>query len=585
MFVRGRGTLPAMRARTLGLATAVALFACSTSPDGSPIAVGPTLVFPKGVLDTVTELSVTIFEGDGVACNTATGTVTGTAGKQPIASQNLGTSGCAAGEKFCGQLKISKSASVRVFSAIGKAADKSTVAVGCAQQVIDQDTLSVQIKMLRYVPPATCGGQPSPYPAVQCDPPGSAQDPLCDAECLTKEVWLSPGDMSFTSPTKQKVKPSLVWPAQSGDAGRLVAFFGDTSPPLGRRQVSMRVLADDMSPYTAQGNVVRDYSFFLPTNPNSGIPQGGDAGSQFNPAGAAIGARYFVAYQDDASGSVRINLRSFNQVFQAEQPQNAPINVSSMSPQAQTLPSMAVGPGSLLFVAWQGADGAIRGRTVNPSGFAMGAEQTLSSGGSNRNVVVAGTPTGWVAVWESGTDVKLRALGADGTPQGGEIKVNEASGNQVHPGVAALPDGRVAVAWINGSAPGAPGIYVQRYSSSLAPVAGDQADGINDLTKGDECADATIAAGSNFFVAAWVDKKTGHVHGRILDGTSGFLFNGVNAQQSEFQASREEGRTRLSPVAVVGGSGPYIAIAWQDDTGAPGSYQGIFGRRFPAPTR
>jgi hypothetical protein len=575
-----------MRARTFGLASAVALFACSTSPDGSPVAVGPTLVFPRGVLDTVTTLSITMHDGGGgVTCNSATGVATGTTGKQPVASQNLGTTGCASGEKFCGQLKISKSSTPRVFSAVGKAADNSTVAVGCVQEIIDQDTKGVQIKMLRYAPPATCGGQQSPYPAVQCDPPGSAQDPLCDAECLTKEVWLSPGDMAFTSPTKQKIKPSLVWPAQSGDAGRMITFFGDTSPPQGRRQVSMRVLADDMSPFGGQGTVVRDFSFFLPTNPNSGIPQGGEAGSQLNPSGAAIGARYFVAYQDDASGAVAINLRSFNQVFQAEQAQNAPINVSTTSPQAQTLPSMAVGPGSALFVAWQGADGTIRGRTVNPSGFAKGTEQTLSSGGSNRNVVVAGTPSGWVAAWESGTDVKLRAIGPDGAPQGAEIKVNQGSGNQVHPGVAALPDGRVAVAWINGSAPGAPGIYVQRFSSSLAPVANDQADGINDLTKGDECADATIAAGSNFFVAAWVDKKTGHVQGRLLDGTTGFLFNGVNAQQSEFQASREEGRTRLAPAAAVGGSAPFVAIAWQDDTGAPGSYQGIFGRRFPAPMR
>jgi hypothetical protein len=224
---------------------------------------------------------------------------------------------------------------------------------------------------------------------------------------------------------------------------------------------------------------------------------------------------------------------------------------------------------------------------VNPSGFAKGTEQTLSSGGANRNVVVAATPTGWVAAWESGTDVKLRALGADGSPQGGEIKVNDGThtGNQVHPGVAALADGRVAVAWVDGGAPGAPGIFVQRYSNTLMPTAGDQTVRINDLTEADECADATVGAGSNFFVAAWVDKKTGHVAGRLLDGTTGFLFNGVNAQQTEFQASREQGRTRLSPAVAVGGRGPFVSIAWQDDTGATATYMGIFGRRFPAPMR
>ena len=80
---------------------------------------------------------------------------------------------------------------------------------------------------------------------------------------------------------------------------------------------------------------------------------------------------------------------------------------------------------------------------------------------------------------------------------------------------------------------------------------------------------------------AWIDGPSSHVHARMLGGNSGFLFNNVNGQSTEFQASRSEGRSRANPVVAAGGSGPFVAIAWEDKT-ATGA--GIVVRRFPLPT-
>jgi hypothetical protein len=78
-----------------------------------------------------------------------------------------------------------------------------------------------------------------------------------------------------------------------------------------------------------------------------------------------------------------------------------------------------------------------------------------------------------------------------------------------------------------------------------------------------------------------VDGTTGHVRARFLDGVGGYLYNFVNGQSTDFQASTLNNQTRNNPVAVVGGAGPYVAIAWEDSTATP---QGIYGRRFPLPT-
>jgi hypothetical protein len=561
----------------------VAIVACS-SGDGVHVGVAPTLTFPKGLLDGVTRVSVTVLDGAaGASCDAKTGVASG--GGSPLASKDLGTSGCAAGAKFCGDLQLEKSDDARVFGAQAfTAASQTPVATGCAIATVNQDTISVKIQMLRFVPPATCGGKTSPVP-VQCAAPGSDTDIVCGTDCLSKEVYLSKGDLATTSDSKQKVKPFFVWPAAASSP--FLGYWGDRSP-AGRTQIAMRVMSDDLHPYTGLGAGVEASSFFLPGDNTGSFPPVGQPGSQFNPTAALSGGKVYIAFEDNQAGTTAINLRSQNvsELVKSDQGAGNPVKISDAAGVAQANPSMALS-GSKLLVAWEnGANlvakvvdtaGALPGGNC---GAACGAQKTIGAG---KNAVVVGTSNGWLVAYQSGSDIKLQPFDAAGTA-GSEVKVNDGShtGTQEHPGVAVLPDGKVAVVWSDAGAPGGAGIFVQRFDASLKPVAGDQTVRINAQNLGDQSFPA-IGAGSNYFVAAWIDNASGHVRARLLDGTSGFLFNAVNGQSTDFQASVDEGHQRTNPFVVVGGSGPYVAIGWQDETGAPASFKGIYARRFPVP--
>ena len=80
------------------------------------------------------------------------------------------------------------------------------------------------------------------------------------------------------------------------------------------------------------------------------------------------------------------------------------------------------------------------------------------------------------------------------------------------------------------------------------------------------------AAGGSYAVA-WLDVRVEQRDARMLGGTAGFLFNNVNGQSTEFQASRAEGRTRANPAVVAGGSGPVRRhrMGRQDARPAPAS--------------
>ncbi len=291
--------------------------------------------------------------------------------------------------------------------------------------------------------------------------------------------------------------------------------------------------------------------------------------------------------------SLDIHLRSLDDGLAAQEPAGNPVGINGVGGAGeagiQSAPSMAAGPGSVLYIAWQDdTAGKIVGRTWNPQTKAYGAQTDLSLGTSNRAVAVAGTDGGWLVVWQSGTDVKLRTLGADGVPAGAEQTINEAArhtGSQEQPAIATLSDGRFAIAWTDRGAAGGADVYVQRFAAGGTKVEGDQTAAVNDVaTAGDQTTPALagMTAASGAFVAAWVDETSGHIRARFVGGTAGYLFNNVTGQSSEFEASDAERRTRGAPAVAVGGAGPFIAIGWEDRTGD--AKAGIYARRFPLPT-
>lgn len=550
------------------------------SDDAVRASVVTDLTLPRGVLDRARSLELRVREGD-ITCDAPSGKIalpSGDAGATDVAKKTLDQEGCPDSVKFCGSLSIQKSAKPRVFDATAlDGAD--IIATGCATATLDQDSVSVAIKMVRYIAPSVCGDNVL-QPKEQCEPPGGT---ICDSSCLSNEVLLSvgsPNNNTTTGKAGEKTDPFFVWPQGTGDGARFVAFFSDHSVGSagGGVDVGLRVMNDALAPVTAPPSLAAG-SILLPDG--TSFPPSPSASAQSLPQVAVLGGKYYVVYQDDAGGSLDVHLRVLKSTFDADNG-TTPLTVNGDAqgePGVQSNPSIAASTDKL-FVAWQDqSSGTIVGRSVSSS-LTLGNQNQISTANGSKLPQVAFTTKGWVVVWASDTGIKLRAVDANGTPSGGEQTVNTGGGAADTPRVAALPDGRFAVTWSRNT-----DIYVQRYDARGVALAGDQDKPLNNLVVDGDQTQPTIAAlpgaAGGAYVVAWRDARSGHIRARLLGGSTGFLQNNVDATTDEFQASRVDAHDRHSPAAIAGGSGPYLAIGWEDRSS---SAPGIFVRRFPMPT-
>ena len=561
----------------------------------------PSLVFPTGLLDLAASLEVSVYNAsDGVGCDAAGGRPTFASASAPkVASGLLGEASCVGGARFCGTLTLQKDAGTRIFAAVARSSTGAEIADGCSAATVNQDTLAVHIDMVRFIPADVCGDG-KVGATEQCEPAAAADDFACDPSCHSREARLSnPFALAGAPSGRSAYAPAFGWTP----SGPFFAFFTVASgTSAATTQVAMRALSDGFEKLASPPSI-SDAAFFLPRD--TAFPPPASPNNQSQPAVASVGGKVYVAFTDDNEGTPDIHLRSFDASF-AGQEGASPIGINggpSGTPQLvgepgiQEAPAIAGGAGGALLVAWQDTSGPnpgkILARTFTPGGSAgsqgsLGSQIEMSTGAQNRNVRIATAGGRWVVVWESGTDVKLRVVDANGTPSGGEQTVNEAGlhqGAQDHPSVAALGDGRVAVAWADHGAAGGSDVFVQRYDASLVKVAGDQAARIHSVVAlGEQVAPSiagTTGAGGSF-VVAWLDVASSHVRARLLGGSGGFLFNNVDGQSGDFQASLAPRRKRANPAVAAGGAG-YMVIGWDDQTGDPTS--GTYGRRFPLPTQ
>lgn len=140
-------------------------------------------------------------------------------------------------------------------------------------------------------------------------------------------------------------------------------------------------------------------------------------------------------------------------------------------------------------VVWQGETSldsfghGIIGQRFDSSGAPVGTEFVINTytSSSQGRPSVAVSPTGeFVVVWESrfqdGSDygVFLRSFKADGTPDSGDIQVNQfTTGNQQVPAIAALDERDVVVVWqSNGQDGSSNGVFGRRYRRAGDRISG-----------------------------------------------------------------------------------------------------------------
>lgn len=575
--------MPRAALRSSVLSAAVVLVpSCGAPEEPVSASIVTDLSAPRGLLDKATQLEVRVLEG-GATCDEATGAVAGAEAAREVLKKTLASGSCPAGVRFCGEVSLTRSKAARLFAATARGGSGAPLAVGCATATIDDPTASISIKLLRYLEPAVCGDDVV-QPTEQCEPDGTA---LCDDACQSTEILLSvgaSGNATSTGKAGDKTDPFFVWPAGAGDAGRFIALYTDAAVPNVNTEVGLRVMSADLSPAKSPPALASG-SIFLPKG--TAFPPPATSGRQSLPRAAVLGGKYYVVFQDDVSpgnSGLDIHLRVVNSLFQSEQTSD-PVFVngdSSGEPNIQTTPAIAASA-DRLFVVWQDQQkGAVAGRTLLPPNNVLGSQNQISTGTGNTRPDVASTGKGWVTVWTSETGIKMRAINADGTPSGGEVAVNDSGAGAEGGRIASLPDGRFAVVWSRDG-----DVFVQRFDARAVPVPGDQAQPLNDVvTEGAQTqpAIAAMSAGGGAYVVAWHDASAGHVRARFVGGSEGFLYNNVNGQTTEFQASRAEGRDRASPVVASGGDvggAPGVAIGWEDKSP---SGAGVVVRRFPLPS-
>lgn len=571
-------------AGTLTAALAASNFSCGETREAEPsVAVAPTLVAPRALLDRTDKVALVVHRGEDAPCDESAGVVTLPA-TPPLAEATLTAGDCADGARFCGELSVDRASTPRTFAATASDSSGAPLARGCTTAVVDSERVSLTLTMRRVLPVTTCGDA-TVAGLEHCEPPGKG---ACDDACHTREVVLSVGSAgagTSTGAPTDKFEPALLWPQGAGDTGRFFAFFTDKTP--GALEIGMRVrdaaLDEAKSPPAAVGAFL-----FLPNDPGpGGFPAKAAPRNQSAPAAAFVDGRYYVAFQDDDSpgaNGLDIHLRSFDGLLVADQAFGSPVGINGANgagePNAQSTPALAAGPNGRLLVAWHDEGGAsgqgrIFARTFQPNAT-LGSQNELSTGTGNKAPSIAATRSGWVVVWESSAGIKLRAVGSDGTPAGLEQVVNERSrGTASAPHVASLGDGRFAVAWLSEGS-----VFLQRFEADGSPVAGDQDVAQSSAEASDGPSVAAHGANGGLYALAWIDKASGAVTGRFAKAAGGFFFNPVDGSEAPFAVSVTAGRTRRAPVVAIGGDGPHAAFAWEDRSASGG----ITTRRLPLPT-
>lgn len=553
--------------RALCLATVV--LACS-SQEAPQVSIRTQLLAPQGLLDRVATLGIEIIDKtDGMGCDAGRGTITGvSASTLRVATVELARGNCAGAGTFCGSLNIPSATVERLVLATGKDETGATFMRACTVATFENPTESVSLTLVRALPPATCGNKAIEVPET-CD---AANDAQCTS-CQTKEYYLSSGSTETgTSETDLKSRVTLQWPVGMGESGRMVAAFEEESPS--NREVSLRVLDDKLGNDTGLTGGLNTASFFLPSDPGV-TPSKPSVGNQRNPAIAQSGGTTFVMFEDDALGQgFDIRLRTLDSTFHATQA--APLFVAGGVGDQVDPVAREGSEGKIALLYRDASSSRLLVRLLVPPG-AIGAEQELGTASSKASI--AALPTGWVVAWEENGDIRLRIMDANGTPQGAPITVNDmGEGVQFEPHVAALPDGRFAVAFTDASKAGDSNIFVQRFTNAGRKVAGDQAVPVHGVKASVQDGVALGALpGVNGYVVGYRDAGT--IYARYLGGNAGYLLNPIDGSESPFAVSLGSGKERQDLTIAVGGNPTAIAFAW---TELPGR---IMLRRLPLPTR
>jgi hypothetical protein len=194
----------------------------------------------------------------------------------------------------------------------------------------------------------------------------------------------------------------------------------------------------------------------------------------------------------------------------------------------------------------------------------------------------------FVVVWESvgpGENYTYGVFGqrfdAMGTRLGGEFHVNEYTPNgQFSPSVAADTLGRFIVAWQSLAQDhfGASGVYARPYDASGNALSGEFL--VNEITTGDQAHPGVAAVGAGNFMVVWQGFPAVPVFGNSSDIWARLFDAGGAPETSEFVVNSVTYDAQLYPAVAAGGN--QFVVAWRTPDVPGFSFGGIAARRVSA---
>lgn len=570
------------------LPVAVAIGACTEAP----VQIGLVMRAPLGLLDQAKTVTLTVFDAAKGEC-LPTGHVNNAPTGEGAQTFALAQGGCAGGAAWCTEIELDRDDSQKIFAIVAKGSS-GILAEGCAVAKIDQDPLTVDIKVQRYNPPGCCndgtvqtGEQCDFGPASNClalvagKCTGIVGDSVCRCDCTAEEILLSVDNTAPPALTNGGVgtKGELTMAFSPGlDATKNALRTAFTNTDGGGGDVHMRFLRDDF--YTIQDPFPLSQQIKLPA---LCINMAGSAPPliQRAPSVAAVGLdRFLIAYASNQNGGSGYDayLNIQNEWGCADV---SPVKLTTQVGDAELRPDVAGGPSDAALIVWHGGTATV-GRIWRKSSGLDPDELAIAT--SAKFPRVAGNKDGWIVVFEGtgagdADGVFMVTVSPTGTVGSPALVNDETMGIQDQPDVAMLEDGRALVVWHSANGDD---IHFQRYDSARARVMGaDEQGAVNTAAEGVQQHPA-VAAGLGFFAVAWED-AAGQISARFLGGTSSFGFNSVTGQNDAFVAStpdpKDKPGNRVGPAVAIGGGG-FVAFGWEDKNP---DHHGIFVRRFPPP--
>ena len=187
----------------------------------------------------------------------------------------------------------------------------------------------------------------------------------------------------------------------------------------------------------------------------------------------------------------------------------------------------------------------------------------------------------WASQFQDGSlfGIFMRRFAGDGSPLDAvDIPVNFATANvQFAPSIAARPDGSFVIAWFSRHQGNEPNIFARRFDVDGKPL--DAADiAINFHTSQEQIHPTVAARPDGSFIVSWMSEyQDGHSYGVFARR---FAADGTPLDAADIPVNVTTSRDQYNSAVATRSDGSFL-VTWQSYN-QDGSHDGIFARRFAA---